>query len=207
MIFNLNDCEELKLNNEKIYIFNSFYNRPNKIFEYLLNIDPILHRGNNTLNGKMFLDLRHNGHIDELNEMIEHFENFTNQKCTHKDNNLKTNMQKWFDNDFNNYRDNYWWPHYDDGYTLLIYLNDNNKDNGLNLYEDTPYYDKQSKLVEHINPWHNKSNYKLLKHIETPFNTAILFNANKFLHGCSINNKNNFKYFRLNQAVFFKDHK
>lgn len=207
MIFNLNDCEELKLNNEKIYIFNSFYNRPNKIFEYLLNIDPILHRGNNTLNGKMFLDLRHNGHIDELNEMIEHFENFTNQKCTHKNNNFKTNMQKWFDNDFNNYRDNYWWPHYDDGYTLLIYLNDNNKDNGLNLYEDTPYYNKQSKLVEHINPWHNKNNYKLLKHIETSFNTAILFNANKFLHGCSINNKNNFKYFRLNQAVFFKDHK
>ena len=36
---------------------------------------------------------------------------------------LLTNQFKLVDKRFNNYRDNYWWPHEDDGYTAIIYLN------------------------------------------------------------------------------------
>ena len=208
-MFNINQRVDIPVGDEVAHVFLNFYKHPSVIYEQLLNSQLNLHQANqgvalgnkNTFNGKHFLDCRHSGHSDRLTNMIQYFENFTKQKCTHFDENIITNMQKWFANDLNNYKENYWWPHYDQGYTLLIYLNNDNGDNGLNLYEGEAKY--LTEVHEHIAPWRPKKNFKLLRHIDTPFNTAILFNAKKLLHGCAINNDKNFNQFRLSQAVFF----
>ena len=59
------------------------------------------------------------------------------------------------------YRDNYWWPHTDDGYTSLIYLNKFWYP-GSDLYSSvTPK--KIIIVFEHsIHPWQSE-NYLLLK--------------------------------------------
>jgi len=203
-MFNIDQRVDITIGDEIVSVFSNFYKQPSIIYESLLNSELKLHKKDtNSFNGHYFLDYRHTGHIKKLDNIIKYFEHFTKQKCTHKDSNIITNMQKWFVNDFNDYKKNYWWPHYDSGYTLLIYLNNDNKENGLNLYEGETEYLKQ--LNEHITPWQSKKKFKLLRHIDTPFNTAILFNAKKLLHGCAVNNDINFKNFRLNQAVFFDE--
>lgn len=205
MTFKVNNSQEIKIKNEKILIFKNFYKKPQKIIDHIKACKLNFHKENNsTFNKKLFLDKRHSGYVEDLNNVIEFFENLVNQKCYHKKENLLTNYQLWIDKKFNNYKDNYWWPHYDEGFTLLIYLNKNNEKNGLNIYDDTPYSKEQFKYHEHVKPWHEKSNFKLLKNIETPFNTAVFFNAKNLLHGCAINNNKNLKHFRLNQTIFFK---
>lgn len=202
MEFNVKNSEEIKVNGYSVYIFDSFYKKPHLILQEILNISPSLHKQDaNTYNNLKFLDLRHQSHTSELEPMINYFENFTEQNCTHKENNLKTNMQKWFKNSFNNYKENYWWPHYDDGYTLLVYLNDRNI---LNLYDNTSYYKTQCTFQEHQKPWHPKDNYNVVKQLKIPFNRAVLFPANMILHGCGLDDDYFFNNFRLNQAVFFK---
>ena len=207
MIFNIKDREDITVNNYPVKIYHSFYTKPHLIFEKMLNsLPPVLHKeAAHTYNGKKFLDLRHNLHIPDLEPVVDFFEELTGQQCVHKDKNFITNMQKWFDDPFNDYVNNYWWPHKDFGYSLLIYLNEY-KENGLNLYKDSPYRVEQKKHEEHVKPWHLKKNYTLLKHIKVPFNTAILFPANYLLHGCSINDDYYFRHYRLNQALFFKQH-
>lgn len=205
-MFNIKDKKEIIIQDQKIRVYSSFYTRPNLIFEKLLNIKPAFHKNNpRTYNGKKFLDLRHTDHIKELDDVISYFEDLVGETCNHKKKNFTTNMQKWFKDPFNDYKNNYWWPHRDDGYTLLIYLNEE-PHNGLNLYQDNAYFlEEQTKHHEHVRPWHSKKHYELLKCFKTPFNTAILFPAHVFLHGCAINNDFYFDHFRLSQAIFFED--
>ena len=206
MDFKISNFKELNIKNERILIFKNFYKNPQKILNIINKTKIYTHKPDcHSYNNKLFLDQRHEGYEEGINEIVNFFELLANQKCNHKKRNLLTNYQLWKDKKFNNYKDNYWWPHYDEGFTLLIYLNKNNSKNGLNIYEDTPYTKEQLKNHEHVKPWHNKNNFKLLKSIQTPFNTAIFFNAKKLLHGCAVNNEKNFKEFRLNQAIFFEE--
>jgi len=204
-MFNTKDLEELIVGDETVKVYHNFYTNPSLILEKILNISPYYHKNDSlTFNGRYFYDLRHEGHFDKLNEIVEYFEKLSGQKLNHPESNIITNFQRWAPDKFNDYKNCYWWPHYDNGYTLLIYLNHDNKENGLNLYADSDYIKKQFEYFhEHLNPWQNKKHYKLLRHIKTPFNTAIFFNAKKLLHSCAVNELNYIENHRLSQAMFF----
>ena len=202
MEFNVKNKKELIVNGHSIFIFSSFYVNPQSVLDKALKISPFIHKEDPlTLNTLKFLDLRHKTNMPELDPLINYFEDLTKQKCTHKHHNFKTNIQKWFKGPFNNYKENYWWPHYDEGHALLIYLN---KNSILNLYENTEYFKIQQRVHEHIKPWHPKKHYHLIKELKMPFNSAILFPANMILHGCGLNDDYYFSNFRIIQAVFFK---
>lgn len=206
-MFNINDKEEFIVNKEVVRVYYNFYTDPSVILEQILNCKLSYHKNDSlTYNGKYFYDLRHTGYFYKLNEIVKYFEKLTGQKLRHPENNIFTNFQRWIPDNFNDYKNNYWWPHYDEGHTLLIYLNHDNEKNGLNLYADSNYTKKQfNNFHEHLKPWHDKKNYQLLRHIKTPFNTAVLFNAKKLLHGCAVNDLTYVDKHRLSQVMFFVD--
>lgn len=191
-----------KVGGHNVYVFDNFYDQPNKIFELLVSNEPFKHKqyDGETYNGKKFLDLRHELRYEPINEIVTHFELFTNQSCSHYSANFRTNLQKWFYDDFNDYKNNYWYPHYDQGYSLLVYFNEVNL---LNLYDSKVDYNPDD-IVEHIEPWQDRSKFNLLKQFRVPFNTAILFPADKLLHGCGVEDTRFFETMRINQAIFFQ---
>ena len=56
----------------------------------------------------------------------------------------------------------------------------------LNIYKPLKQLNYLNYESEHIKPWQPRLNYNLLKQFSLPFNTAILFKADKFLHMCKI---------------------
>lgn len=103
---------------------------------------------------------------------------------------------------FNNFKDNYWWPHVDTGYNGIVYFN---TECGTNLYEPNclDYSDKNN---EHEQPWRSKENYNLLKTIQPEYNKLVLFDGCKFPHGMNIDSDRYFgKKTRNNQVFFFED--
>ena len=189
---------------EKFFIFENFYEKPNQIFEIFLNVPAKIHKANteNSLNTKKFVDLRHNLKFNQFDNLVNEIENLTEQKICNPNINFVTNITKFFDDSFNDYKNNFWWPHYDEGYTLLIYLNENNL---FNIYQPLKKLNYLNYESEHTKPWQPRSNFNLLKQFSLPFNTAILFRADKFLHGMGIEDKTYFNRFRINQAMFFCD--
>ena len=104
--------------------------------------------------------------------------------------------------EFNNFQDNYWWPHRDYGYTGIVYFTE---EGGTNLYSDETTDDKDNMIVnEHYAPWRTKSDYELLKTLEPKYNRFVFFDGLKFLHGMDISTN---RYFngerRKNQVYFF----
>jgi len=185
------------IKNENFYIFKDFYEKPILVLETIINHGAQKHKNNepNSLNGVKFLDLRHDIDLKEYHGVLNYFSNFTKRPVQ---SNFKSNIQKFFDKNFNNYKDNFWWPHFDEGWTAIIYLNEKNL---LNIYEsdDISYLDNE---FEHHTPWKKRDNFKLIKQFDVPFNTAILFPAHKFLHGLGLEDDTYSSKLRINQAIF-----
>ena len=103
---------------------------------------------------------------------------------------------------FNNYVDNYWWPHTDVGWNGIVYFHD---EWGTNLYSPN-HLDITDNINEHYQPWRSKEKYTLLKSLEPAYNKLVLFDGKKFPHGMNVTNE---KYFgkkpRNNQVFFFDD--
>ena len=129
---------------------------------------------------------------------------------------FKTNVEVWKNIEENDYQNNYWFPHIDNGYNCIIYLNDNNDtENGTNLYDPSVKNEKWfQKLMKHVplayNPWIPKEKFKLVKHIEPKYNRLVLFDGNFFPHGSAVNNKQYFmelnsspRNFRSNINFFY----
>jgi hypothetical protein len=107
------------------------------------------------------------------------------------------------DCEFNDYQNNYWWPHLDEGHTGIVFFN-RDEDSGTNIYrclelsEDDMRYD----TPEHVAPWRPKDKYELLKSMKPRYNRCILFNAKRYLHGQNIIDDRYTDQFRLNQVLF-----
>lgn len=191
----------------KIYTIDDFYLYPSHICTLLLKYKPPLHKKTNdsNFNGVYFEDRGHLLGVDEMQSIYTYLGNLCNQVPTSpKKIGLYTNVTRFKECSFNDYENNYWWPHYDSGYTALIYLNYDDEENGTNLYE--PLDDYPSNMPEeHMEPWISKKRFKILKTLKPKYNRMILFDANKFLHGMHISNKKYFKNeYRLNQVLFFE---
>lgn len=203
------------------YQIDNFYSHPEFIFNQILSAEDFGLLGSEngappreSLNGVKFIDSRHRKVVPELRSKIDvlelHVGNIkytTNSKETSPV--LLTNHMQWLDDEYNDFENNYWWPHYDNDWTCIIYLN-YEKVNGTNIYKAVGDYREkvQSKQVEQANPWHSKEHFELIDYLEPSFNRAYLFQAGSLLHGAAINDKTYFntnELFRLNQVMFFNE--
>jgi len=127
-------------------------------------------------------------------------------KCDIEYDLLQTNYAKFKNIPFNDYKNNYWWPHKDSGYTALIYLNENDKTCGTNLYKPESEDEALKYQHEHSHPWRSKRYYSVIKTIEPVYNRCVLFDGLHFLHGMNIENE---RYFneecRKNMVIFFSE--
>lgn len=208
-IFEINkECEIYKENVEgsDLYFINNFYLNPDQIVEFFLNTDSNLHKIDEPLskNSIYFEDRRHTIVFPDINKIYKFVGNICKQSPLYEDT-IITNLIRFKKCDFNDYKNNYWWPHYDYGYTAIVYLNKNNSSSGTNLYKNLDPTKEPPKIAEHCSPWRSKSKYQLIKTIESNYNQMVLFDGLKFFHGMNICNDDYFsKTYRLNQVFFFK---
>ena len=204
-IFEINDLRNItveEFQDSKIYYMDNFYKYPDDVVYYLLHIkEPTLWKESESpsFNGIHFIDVRHNFYNKGWEKVGKELANICGQNANFLGM-VKTNCIKFIDKQFNDYKNGYWGPHKDLGYTCLIYLN--TIPTATNLYEsieddiwDTP---------EHFEPWRSKTKYKIIKQLEGRFNRLIIFDGLKFLHGMDISSDIFFNQFRINQVLFFK---
>lgn len=186
----------------KIFTIDNFYKHPDQIVYSLSNEHkPVLHKKEETpsFNGIHFFDLRHKYFAPGVEEIGKDLSLLCNQDIAHPGK-VFTNCIQFAENEFNDYENNYWIPHKDEGFVALIYLNPSFT-SITNLYEQLE--EDSYEGPEHFAPWRPKHKYKILKQIEGRYNRLVMFDGKKFLHGMDISNKDYFYNIRLNQALFF----
>ena len=205
-IFETNDFSKIKVSyyrGTKIYEMRDFYKYPDKVFELIQLNRPEYHKTHlkPSYNGIYFQDMRH----EIVNDDVSELQNKLADVCGHRSLNsgFTTNVNRFFDLKFNDYKNNYWWPHVDLGYVCLIFLN-KIQYKSTNFYERTSNDD--SKINEHFDPWRPKKYYRVTKTINSKFNKMIMFDGKRILHSMCGENKLFFKKkFRMNQSLFFED--
>lgn len=208
-IFEINQnvvVETQSLDNSIIYIIDDFYKHPEKVLNCFLSIPPKIHKKNQkpSHNQVYFDDRRHRLKSDEIFCVYQFLSSLCNQKPVLGDDAVVTNFTRFKTSTFNDYKQNYWWPHIDEGYTGILYLS-NDIESGTNLYNVLNYV-KDFNTNEHYMPWRSKENYQLLMSLESKFNRMVLFDALKFYHGMNICNQKYFSdEYRINQVFFFED--
>ena len=206
-MFRLNNRLQIKqetLQESVIYYIDNFYLHPEKVEEYIFDKDTPLHKIEQkpSYNNIHFEDRRLIKEDERLHSVVDFLSQICNQKPeTHC---IVTNMQRFFTNDFNDYKNYVWWPHQDNGYNGIVYFSD---ECGTNLYS-TDTTDELPNVPEHYKPWRLREKYKILKTIEPKYNRLVLFDGFKFPHGVDICSDRYYgEEYRKNQVFFFQDYK
>jgi|SRR5210317_122048 hypothetical protein len=195
--------------NSNIYYIDNFYKNPDEIIDFLEHHDAPLHRPGQhphykSLNGIHFFDMRHEIIVDEIENVSSYLSSICGQSAINQKNLLMTNKSKFLPCRFNDYKNKYWHPHIDHGYTAIIYLNVDDEECGTNLYTNVIIDDKNS-FGEHVTPWRSNYNWSVIKHLKPKFNRCVIFDGLKFYHGMNICNDKYFgDQYRLNQVLFFE---
>jgi len=192
--------EEEVFQGSTIYSMDNFYRNPEEVEKYLFHSDVPLHKQKEkpSYNNIHFQDRR----LCELNSELTRVIDLLSSICSQKPFTYHTitNQTKFYKNNFNDYKNNYWWPHRDVGYNAIIYFNDD--DNGTNFYDEII---PKKKYNEHFKPWRPKEDLRVVKKIKSKYNKLVLFDGKKFLHGMDVNSDRYFyDEYRKNQVFFFK---
>lgn len=213
--------QELKIAGTRGYQIDDFYSNPGMIMDLINKRGPDQNMTKlEENNGNEFFDLRHHRpapelekHANILNSLIDDptYEPYKKDGDIYFD----TNFMKWRDSDYNNYEENFWYPHKDDGWVCIVYLNGSTSgNNGTNIYHDKNdflYTYGGKNTNEETQPWKSREHFELIDYLEPAFNRAFLFQAHNLVHGAAIDDKEFFytddtiedSVYRLNQAMFF----
>jgi len=192
-----------------VYIIDDFYEDVEKILDFLLIIEPEVWKKNQKPSNNLiyFEDKRHSimsKHVDKVYDFLSNLCGQTKDNLEIPAHAILTNFCRFKKCEFNDYENNYWWPHKDDGYTAIIYLNREDSVSGTNLYENLNPENEPPNHPEHYKPWRSKKNYRLIETLEPKFNRMVLFDGLKFYHGMNICNDDYFnENYRMNQVLFF----
>ena len=213
-IFELNEDSQVIIEEfmgSKIYYIDNFFKNPDNVVNFIDKTSFNLHNPSiisphlKSRNSVDFIDGRHNLLLNDVPKIYRYLSFLCGQKPLFNLKELRTNITKIFKNPFNDYKNNHWWPHTDDGYTAIIYLNKNDIVNGTNLYKIEKRDEMKDYEYEHTHPWRSKNYYSILKTIEPLYNRCVLFDGLKFTHGMNIENERYFdNEFRKNIVFFFK---
>ncbi len=207
-MFELNENLEIKkelFQGSVIFTIDNFYKNPKQIENYLFGKpnEIRLHKSEDkpSYNSIYFEDRRHDDDIDSLD--VKNVYDFLSELCgqgSDDDDVIVTNCTRFKKHQFNDYKNNYWWPHTDGGYNGIVYFNDDDK-NGTCFYEVLV---EPPDVNEHYQPWALKKNFKVLKTLEPKYNRLVFFDGYKFPHGMNICTDRYFgEEYRVNQVFFF----
>lgn len=191
--------------------FDDFYDDPVYILNLIASTPPNPSGVNHSSsNGQYYSDMRHQvGPLKYLEPYISVIEETHGDiKNDSVEPAIFTNFMHWQKHDWNDYKNNYWYPHYDTAWTFILYLNPTEPNNGTNIYRDKDdYFNKvQSRVFEHDKPWQGREHYEVVDYLEPVFNRGYLFNSGILLHGAAIEDETYFEnMFRLNQVIFFNE--
>lgn len=214
-VFEINEDSQViveEFMGSKIYYIDNFFKTPDDVVKFLDETPTRMHKPEKMpsylkdINSIEFSDIRHVLKVEGVSKVCKYLQELCGQEPVHDADLLMTNMIRFFKTPYNDYKNNFWWPHNDNGYTGLIYLNKDDTLNGTNLYK----YEIIDKFLEyeceHSHPWRNKNHYSILKTIETKYNRCVLFDGFKFLHGMNIENDRYFNdEYRRNMVFFFNE--
>tara|TARA_B100001057_G_scaffold234950_1_gene235294 strand:- start:77 stop:682 length:606 start_codon:yes stop_codon:yes gene_type:complete len=191
--------EEEVFQGSTIYTVDNFYKNPEEVERYLFHNEVPLHKINEkpTYNNIHFQDRR----LFELNNELVHVIDLLSSICNQKPifYHTITNQTKFYKHRFNDYENNYWWPHRDPGYNAIVYFND---ESGTNFYKEI---NPKMRMNEHFKPWRSKKDLMLEKTLDPKYNRLVFFDGKKFLHGMDINSDRYFfDEYRKNQVFFFQ---
>lgn len=204
MMFQINDTLDIKIeecNESKIYTIDNFFKNPDAIRDHLTNTPTPLWKGNimPSNNGVMFEDRRHHMTDTDIVLIQEMLSKLCGDSMFDSNTDMFSNCCHFKRDKFNDYKNNFWSPHFDPGYTALIYL-DKDPGPGTNLYEQVET--DVNNTPEHWAPWRPRYKYKVIKTIESMYNRLVLFNGKQFLHGMAVEDDRFFNKERLNVAIF-----
>ena len=164
-------------------IIDDFFSTPDDVITILHHVAPNFHKesGNSNAslnqyegppeedrshiknyNGEHFKDMRHEFYSDMILPAYEHlfhvlkYMGVTQIPMDRRA--VLTNCFTFKKHPFNDFENNYWWPHRDHGYSALVYLN-HNDNTGTNVYECIEE-DIEADVREHEQPWRPKERYK-----------------------------------------------
>ena len=206
-IFEINEQSEItsfELDGSTFYFKDEFYKNPKLVLDFILKQKSILWKNWQTpsYNGIYFEDYRHRVDIPEMDTVFSYVSNICKKPPFHTK--LTTNVMRLKKEKFNDYENNYWWPHLDKGYTAIIYLNPFSYF-GTNIYDIVEEDVSMNTVNEHFAPWRSKNNWEIKATILAKFNRMVLFDGSKFYHGANISNDMFFdEIFRINQVMFFQ---
>ena len=200
-----------KLKGSKIYTIDNVFAKPKQLERFLFSRQtaPVESEAPFELNGLDF--------VDKAAPMVWLASNLCKQQPSFYGS-FKTNCDLWITGDYNNWKDNYWFPHVDHGYNCIIYFNENDYTNGTNLYDPSLKDEEWFKtMMQEVpvgtQPWIPKRKVKLLKTLRPKYNRMVLFDGAKFPHSPAIVNDKYFvdslddlsdrKQFRSNLCFFF----
>jgi hypothetical protein len=208
----------------KVYIIKNFYKNPDDVAEYLFNKEVPLwkEKESPSFNGLFFNDRRFTDFDKRLSNAYNFLKGLCNQSFLYDESTIITNMTRFSKHSFNDYKNCVWWPHVDNGYNGIVYLNKDENNCGTNLYSPELFSSKEWKLndvySEHYLSWRPKENYRIAKTFKSYYNSLVLFDGKKFPHGMNISNDRflqpvplmcypqaNWNYYRCNQVFFFKE--
>ena len=191
--------------------FDDFYDDPIRILNWIASTPPHPTGVNSSnSNGAYYSDMRHQvgplKYLEPYISLIE--ETHGGIKNDSSEPAIFTNFMHWRPHEFNDYKNNYWYPHYDTAWTFILYLNPTEPKNGTNIYKAIGDYREKVQMHEweHHKPWHPKEHYEVVDYFEPVFNRGYLFNSGNLLHGAAVEDDTYFQdMFRLNQVIFFNE--
>ena len=209
MIYDINNKSITRTDNvlgTEVYYIDDFYANPHLVLERI-NSEPLQqwkpHLNPNGYNGNMFFDGRHLFKDDGFKQVTDFLSTITKQEVEGP-REIFTNVFQMAPSPFNDYENNFWMPHLDEGYNAIIYLNDIPPHSGTNIYaqhNDPEAFEQQ----EHEEPWRPKSKWDHIYTVVAKFNRCVMFDGKKLFHGMAIDDDTFMNTTRLNQVIFFND--
>ena len=135
-------------------------------------------------------------------------------QTTKTTNEVVTNHTRFFTDSesikYNDYKNNWWWPHTDSGYNALVYLNksEDGTSFGTNLYRLCDgFWERRGGGHEHANPWIRKDtgDCERIAAFKSKYNRLVAFDGYRYQHGMSVDDDRWFYETRVNQVMFFDD--
>ena len=219
-INNISNIHEEDFEDSKVYWMDDFYKYPDLVFEYITRESPPLWKWGadwedfeDSKNTKYFEDRRWDGldaeGIEVPNDALSKVFNQTTK--TRKS--VVTNHTRFFIDEksrkYNDYKNNYWWPHTDTGYNALVYLNksEDGTSYGTNLYRLCDDFWETREGHEHGNPWTSKHTGECTRiaSFKSKYNRLVAFDGYRYQHGMAIEDDRWFHETRVNQVMFFDD--